>query len=339
MNTAQLDTLFSNLEFGWPLLALALPLPWLLRHGLRPVAQHDDSLWLPILADYEQVATTLDRKRRRWPLWLALFTWSLLVLAGTRPLWVSEPRNLPLSGRDLMLAVDLSESMRQTDFELKSEVVDRLAATKAVAQGFISERSGDRIGLIVFGTRAYVQAPLTLDHETIRILLDETAIGLAGGKTAIGDAIGLAVKRLRGDALSQRVLILMTDGANTAGEVDPLVAARLAAASNLKIYTIGIGSERAMAENLSMTQPGGAYGLDEQTLIRIAETTDGRYFRADDTETLAAIYTEIDVLEPVEIDSDALRQRTELYPWPLALALIIMLLSLTGARLRGRRER
>ena len=150
-----------------------------------------------------------------------------------------------------MLAIDLSESMREQDFQIGGQWVDRLTAGKRVARNFIERREGDRLGLILFGAQAYLQTPLTFDRDTVLTLLDEAQIGLAGQATAIGDAVGLAIKRLRDTADEERVLILMTDGANTSGEVDPLQAAKLAAREGLKIYTIGIGADEMIVRIFS----------------------------------------------------------------------------------------
>ncbi|MCG8325261.1 MAG: VWA domain-containing protein, partial [Thiotrichales bacterium] len=237
---------------------------------------------------------------------------------------------------DLMLAVDLSESMQQDDFIIRGQRVDRLTATKWVAGDFIERRVGDRIGLILFGERAYLQAPLTFDRETVRTLLYESAIGLAGGKTAIGDGIGLAVKRLREQTDTDRVLVLLTDGANTAGNVFPKEAAERAAGEGLKIYTIGIGADESLVQSLFGTRRyNPSRDLDEATLKAIAEVTGGHYFRARDTAELEQIYSILDQLEPVEQDVQRFRPRTSLYYWPLAGAAMIALL-LFLLRYRGR---
>jgi len=234
-----------------------------------------------------------------------------------------------------MLAVDLSVSMEEEDFILKGRTVNRLIATKSVAGEFIERRVGDRIGLILFGEQAYLQAPLTFDRETVRTLLYESAIGLAGRSTAIGDAIGLAVKRLRERDESNRILILLTDGANTAGVVQPLEAADLASREGLKIYTIGVGADEKLIRSLfGMRKVNPSADLDETTLKAIAEKTGGRYFRARNTKELNEIYKLLDVLEPIEADSKQFRPRKSLYYWPLAIAFllisIILVLKLLG---------
>ena len=230
---------------------------------------------------------------------------------------------LPVAGRDLMLAVDLSGSMQERDFSLNGRRVDRLTATKAVAGEFIERREGDRLGLILFGEQAYLQVPLTFDRRTVRTLLDEALINIAGKKTAIGDAIGLAVKRLRAKE-GDRILILLSDGQNTAGEIEPARAAQLAAQEQLKIYTIGIGAD-AGSSFFGMNIGGGS-DLDEASLTRIAESTGGRYYRARNTRQLAEIYSEIERLEPIEIDTQTYRPVQSLFHWPLALAFILAML-------------
>jgi Ca-activated chloride channel family protein len=235
-----------------------------------------------------------------------------------------------------MLAVDLSGSMEVKDFQIKGQMVTRLIATQWVGGEFIRRRVGDRLGLILFGRQAYLQTPLTFDRETVRTLLHEAVIGLAGKETAIGDAIGLAVKRLRGEDASSSILILLTDGANTAGEVTPIKAAELAAKEGLKIYTIGIGADEMIVRNLfGNRRVNPSADLDEKTLTEIAEKTGGRYFRARDVEELENIYALLDELEPVEQESQTFRPRSSLYSWPLGAALTIATL-LVMLRINGR---
>ena len=232
------------IHFQWAWLFLTLPLPLLVRYFFAAsVTLEEAALKVPFLDDFPSEETHIAAAEKPWRLWLATVAWILLVLAVTRPQWLGEPIERAISGRDLMLAVDLSESMTTQDFELQNQRVDRLTAIKSIAVDFINRRVGDRLGLVLFGTQAYLQTPLTFDRKTVATLLDESVIGLAGESTAIGDAIGLAVKRLQKQQSNSRVLILLTDGANTAGEITPLKAAELAASFKLKIYTIGVGSD------------------------------------------------------------------------------------------------
>lgn len=314
------------LQIEWPLALLMLPLPVLVYLALPPGRlQHQAALRVPEIGDFRLGAQPAGAPRpRRWRLWLAALIWLLLVLAASRPQWLGEAVSLPQSGRDLMLAVDLSDSMRTADFRLEGEQVNRLQATKQVASRFIERRRGDRLGLILFGTRAYLQTPLTFDNQTVVRLLREAALGLAGERTAIGDAIGLAIKRLDLESDNSRVLVLMTDGANTAGEVSPLKAAQLAAERNLKIYTIGIGADRDIETTwFGIRRRNPAAQLDEESLRAIAQVSGGRYFRARDSQELEQIYRLLDELEPMPRDSEILRPVSALFAWPLAIALAL----------------
>lgn len=335
------------INFEWPLLFLLLPLPWLARRLLSPSRpQQTAALRVPDLAEYEQTEQHgYLEKHHRWPLLLAGLAWALLVCAGARPQWVGDAIELPISGRDLILAVDLSESMQEQDFVLNGHAVDRLTATKKVAGDFIQRRVGDRIGLVLFGEQAYVQTPLSFDRQTVYTLLLESAIGLAGRRTAIGDAIGLAIKRFHhnndtetpDNSAQSRVLILLTDGANTAGEVEPVQAAELAAQLGLKIYSIGIGAEEAYRRSFfGMHKYNPSADLDEKTLKALADKTAGRYFRARNLNELEEIYALLDELEPVEKDKESFRPTAALFHWPLAAALILFSILLINSAIRGR---
>ncbi|MDI1291182.1 MAG: VWA domain-containing protein [Methylobacter sp.] len=322
--------------FEWPWLLAALPLPLLIR-WLVPAKMlvEQAALKVPFLDDFSDAETRAVSQSQQWPLLLAVLAWLLLVIACTRPQWLGEPIEQAVSGRDLMLAVDLSGSMEEQDFVINKRAVDRLTAAKGVAGDFINRRVGDRVGLILFGTQAYLQTPLTFDRKTVMTLLNEAVIGLAGDNTAIGDAIGLAVKRLKNEQANSRVLVLMTDGANTAGEVSPLKAAELAAVNHLKIYTIGIGADEMIVRNFFGNRKiNPSVDLDEKTLIKIAESTGGQYYRARNTDELNNIYMRLDELEPVKKDKQYFRPPSELYFWPLSLALgLAAVIALSKVRL------
>jgi len=325
-------------EFLWPLAFVLLPLPVLVRYLLpRAETSRQAALGVPFIEDFQSLTASSTTVARNWLMtFLLVFFWLLLVTATARPQWVGDQIELPVSGRDLMLAVDLSGSMQIEDFEVNGQTVDRLTATKYVAQDFIQKRQGDRLGLILFGRQAYLQTPLTFDLKTINTLLMESVIGLAGKETAIGDAIGLAIKRLKDNHDSSRVLILLTDGANTAGEISPLKAAELAADHGLKIYTIGIGADEMIRQSLFGRQRiNPSQDLDEKTLTTIAESTGGLYFRARDTAELDRIYQQLNELEPVEVDKQTLRPVQSLYMWPLGLALVVSVLMATLMINRG----
>lgn len=328
------------IHFEWPWLFLILPLPLLLRYLLPATTSVENAaLRVPFIDDFNSLNQEVQNKvKKRWPLWLATLAWILLVIAASRPQWWGEPIELPVNGRDLMMAVDLSGSMQYEDFRIQDKVVNRLTATKWVAGKFLERRVGDRLGLILFGEQAYLQAPLTFDRETVRILLNESAIGLAGQKTAIGDAIGLAVKRFlhkKREKNKSWVLILLTDGANTAGTIEPIKAAELAAEEGLKIYTIGIGADEIVIRDFFGTRKvNPSADLDEKSLKLIAEKTGGRYFRARDTAELEKIYALLDELEPIQKDNMFFRPTKALYPWPLGIAIllssIIIIFSIRG---------
>ncbi len=317
-------------SLAWPWALLALPLPLIVRL-LLPAARglSEAGLRVPTLDSFETLKDRSEAEQLlNWRFWVAVIAWLLLVLAAARPERIGDELDVPVSGRNLMLAVDLSGSMDQKDFELGSRRVDRLTATKAVASDFISRREGDRIGLILFGERAYLQVPLTLDRETVKILLLEAFIGLAGEKTAIGDAITLAVRRVheQPEEDGDQVLVLLTDGANTAGEVDPVKAAELAQQVGLRIYTIGIGAEQLEVSSLigGRRRINPSADLDEETLTQIAELTGGRYFRATDTASLQDIYRLVDELEPVEEPESGFRPVKSLFFWPLGGAFVLV---------------
>ena len=314
-----------QLASPWLLLAIILPLVY--RYLLPPkMVLEQAALKVPFLEDFDQFEHSVISQQKRWPVILASIAWVLLVFACARPQWLGEPIEQAVSGRDLMLAVDVSGSMKEKDFVLNGQQIDRLSATKHVASEFIQRRSGDRLGLILFGTTAYLQTPLTFDRQTVASLLNESFIGITDDEpaTSIGDAIGLAVKHLKNEQTNSRVLVLLTDGTNTAGEVGPLQAAQLAADHQLKIYTIGIGADEMLVRSLFGNRSyNPSRDLDEKMLSAIADKTQGRYFRARNKEQLDAIYQLLDELEPVEKDKQFYRPMTELYHWPLALALLL----------------
>jgi Ca-activated chloride channel family protein len=325
--------------FAWPWLLLALPLPWVVRWLLPPARQAGAALKVPYGARLDAIATQAGHAHARGVGVLAWVAWGLLCMAAARPQQLGELVRPPQAGRDLMLAVDLSGSMSDEDMQLGGGLVDRLTAAKAVLADFLDRRSGDRVGLIVFGQKAYALTPMTLDLDTVREQLDDSVVGLAGRETAIGDAIGLAVKRLKPKTAAQpsskqNVLILLTDGVNTAGMLDPLKAAELARDNGVRIHAIAFGGEGGGLSvfGIPLHLPGGGEDIDETTLKRIADLTGGKEFRARDTEQLAGIYAEIDRLEPVKRPGQSVRPRIERYPWPLGIGLACGLLAFAAPR-------
>jgi Ca-activated chloride channel family protein len=321
-----------SLEFALPLAFAVLPLPLFVAMLLpRAPAASGQALRLPFYQALHASVGEGRTTRSGVRMLLATLAWLLLVLAAARPQFIGEPMQLPVSGRDLLLAVDISGSMDEQDMLLVDKVASRLTAVKIVAGNFIERREGDRLGLILFGDQAYLQTPLTFDRKTTNIQLREAAIGLAGKRTAIGDAIGLAVKRLRDQSQENRVLILLTDGANTAGTIDPQKAADIAASEGVRIYTIGVGADERVVRTLFGKRRVANNELDEPALLAIAEKTGGRYFRARDIAGLEEIYQLLDEYEPVSQDAETFRPVRELYMWPAGVALLLTVLLALGA--------
>lgn len=315
--------------FAWPWLLLALPLPLLVRMLVPARTGAAAALRVPWGDRLRQVAAGggVLASPRGMP-WLALLAWCLLCVAAARPQQLGPPIAPPQVGRDLMLAVDLSASMGEEDMELGGRAVDRLTAAKAVLADFLDRRVGDRVGLVVFGDRAFALTPLTLDRDSVRQQLDGSVVGLAGRATALGDAIGLATKRLQGHA-GQRVLIVLTDGVNTAGVLDPPKAAQIARDAGVRVHAIAFGGNGGGLSVFGFQLPmGGGDEVDEAGLQRITALTGGRFFRARDTAQLSGIYAEIDKLEPVQRQGQRVRPRIERYPVPLGAALGVGLLAL-----------
>ncbi|MDP5071459.1 MAG: VWA domain-containing protein [Congregibacter sp.] len=316
----------------WPAMLLLLPLPWIVRRFAPPRSTERPALRAPFFSRWQSLAASDEQSVVRvaqkapaialWALWIAM------LLAAARPLWVGEALEIPNNGRALMLAVDISGSMRVEDMQVGNRMARRIDAVKQLGSDFISRRSGDRLGLILFGSRAYLQSPLSFDIQTVQRFLLESQIGFAGQETAIGDAIGLAVKRLQERPATSRVLILLTDGQDTASTVDPLEAAKLAADLGVRIYTIGIGADSLTLPGL-LGSPLGARtvnpsaDLDESSLTNIASSTGGQYFRARDPEELATVYRLLEQLEPVEVDVALYRPQQSLSAVPLLIALAL----------------
>ncbi|WP_444943985.1 vWA domain-containing protein [Microbulbifer sp. ZKSA006] len=333
-------------EFAWPWVFFLTPLPLLARWLLPRAKPMSSALKVPFYAELSQRGG--GEQNNLLNLILLILIWLLLISGAARPRWYGEPISQPSSARDLLIAVDISGSMETPDMVINGRPAMRISAVKQVVGNFVERRKGDRLGLVLFGTRAYLQAPLTYDRETVGTLLKEAQIGFAGQGTAIGDAIGLSVKRLTQRPADQRVLILLTDGANTAGEVSPLKAAELAQQAGITVYTIGVGADEMVQPGLLGSQFGSrrinpSRDLDSKTLKEIADKTGGRYFRAHNPQELAEIYAELDKLEPVEQEAESYRPMKSLFTWPLSIALLLAgvwaLIPLVGnLRLPAKRE-
>jgi len=305
----------------WLFLLLLLPLPvlWL----WPPRRERQTALLAPFLERLAVIlgqqpgagASVPGRIRLQWL--LLILSWALLVTAVARPQWLEEPIVEELPMRDLMLAVDISGSMSATDFtNPQGESIDRLRAVKLVLHDFLARRKGDRVGLILFGSSAFVQIPFTQDLDAAETLLDEAQVGMAGPKTALGDAIGLSLPMFERSEAKERVLILLTDGNDTSSLMPPDRAAEIARDKGVTLYTIGIGNPEAVGEEK----------FDEAILKEIAKTTGGRYFHAEDAGKLQAIYGELDRLNPKQQKTVSHQPHRDLFHWPLALALLLPLL-------------
>ncbi len=308
------------IEFAWPWAFLALPLPLLAWWLLPPYREQRASVQIPFFAKVAEATGQTPQKgavvvrRLALQMIVASLMWVLIIIALAQPQRVGEPIRHDISARDMMLAIDISGSMDQVDFQTADKrMIQRLAGVKQVVDAFIARRKGDRIGLILFGTKAYIQCPFTQDLATIQALLNQTEVGMAGQQTAIGDAIGLSIKAFEASKAQQKMLILLTDGNDTASRVPPAHAAQIAREHGLVIYTIGVGDPDATGENR----------VDFQTLQAVAAATGGQFFRAENGADLERIYADIDRLAPVKLQTQTWRPKLPLYQWPLGAAALL----------------
>lgn len=327
--------------FAYPMMFLLLALPLVMRVVLPRVNdKNEDALKVPFFDDMRRLSPPGGRSvfgGLRFRRLLGALIWILLVAAAANPQWVGEPSKVPSEGRNLMMVLDISGSMQEADFAIQNQAVRRWDAVRAVANAFVQKRQGDRIGVVLFGERSYLYVPLTYDLKTVSDLLKEADVGMAGTQTAIGDALGLALKTMIDVPAESRVVVLLSDGAANAGVMKPQEAAELAEKMGVKVYTIGAGSDAVqMMGMFGMMQMPRGDEIDEKTLREIARKTGGRYFRAKNTRELLEIYKEIDALEPVVNDDVFVRPVKTLFYYPLAAAFI---LSVLGAALfmTGRR--
>jgi len=318
-----------QLEWVHPWAFVLLPLPILMRL-LPDYRERRDAVRVPFFQRLLDASETRPQRgamlliRRRGQTVLIALMWLSLVVAAAKPQWLGTPIEQQKAGRDLMIAVDLSGSMETKDFKLPDgTAVDRLVAVKHVLKQLANERAGDRLGLIVFGNNAYLQSPFTEDHIAWLVLLDETRIRMAGPSTALGDAVGLAIKLFKDAETEHRVLLLLTDGNDTGSLVPPVDAARVAAAEGIRIYPIAVGDPTAVGEE----------AIDLETLSRMAEVTGGRAFEALSSEDLAAVFELLDTLEPNIFDSVSFRPRTDVHWVPLGAIIFLYILLRLVARL------
>jgi Ca-activated chloride channel homolog len=315
------------LEFSWPWMFLALPVPVLIYWLVPRAPRQDAALRVPFYRQLVQLHTDASRHYTKNPLILlcCILIWLLVVTASSRPQWVGEPIQIPTTGRDMMLTLDLSGSMEARDMFLNNTQLSRFQVMKAVVSDFVEKRQGDRLGLALFAAHAYIMTPMTHDLSTVRKLVEELEIGVIDeSATAIGDAIGLSVKHLREQPQNERVLILLTDGINNAGELTPIQAAQLARTEGIKMHVVGIASDQFAQRSLFGNRAGALRSeIDDETMALIAEMTGGRYFRARTLEDMIQIYDELDQMEPIEQDEQTYRPVTLLFYWPLGAALLL----------------
>jgi len=314
------------IKFQWPYLAVLLLVPVIMylikfkqkNNNIKSEINTDIAVKLPfykeLLKNLKHQKIKNKKSNLKIEIFLIILTWIFLILALMRPTWYGEPQPIDQKGRDIMLAVDISGSMEANDMTRNPQIT-RLDIVKQIAGDFIDKRQKDRLGLVLFGSQAFLHTPLTFDHKTVKKLLNDSLIGFAGNYTAIGDAIAMSVKYLKGN---KSVLILLSDGSNTSGSIQPLEAAKLAKEFNIKVYTIGIGPD-------AKSNPFFGYDndLDESTLKSIAGITEGEYFRATNPDSLKKIYDQINKLEPELKDSKMFTPEKDLFYIPLSISFII----------------
>ncbi len=328
-----------NFEALW--LLVFFPLPWFIRKYLKPIIfKYDCGLKVPFYSALVAINAQDSTQFAIWRLLGAWVIWLLLLLAAAGPQWLGKPVDIPRSGRDILLAIDLSGSMQIQDMEMNIQSTDRITVVKNVAQQFIKDRRGDRLGLILFGSHAYLQTPLTFDLQTVSQMLQDATVGLAGTQTAIGDAIGMAIKHFKNyPNKDNKVLILLTDGVNNEGYVSPLEAARIANKYGIRIYTVGLAANQIIIPSLLGPQIiANDYELDEETLKQIANMTHGIYFRAKNPEELINVYEHLNKIEPRLGEKQIFRPKTPLYYWPLGFAFILTvgMIAVAAFPLKGR---
>ncbi|CAH0529012.1 vWA domain-containing protein [Vibrio hippocampi] len=314
-----------TLQWWWML--LAIPLPYLVHRFSH--APQQAKVILPHLTQLSG-----SGQRLSWLVKvLASISWLLLVFASARPVWFGEPIEIQPKHRDMMLVIDLSYSMSKQDMKQGSDFVDRLTTVKQVVSDFVDQRKGDRLGLVYFADHAYLQTPLTYDRETIKAQLNRTVLKLIGTQTAIGEGIGLATKTFVDSDAPQRVMILLSDGTNNAGILDPIEAANIAKKYGTTVYTIGVGAGEMQVREFFMTRTvNTAEDLDEKTLIEIANLTGGQYFRARNAQELATIYDTINALQPIQTATQTWRPQNEWFALPLSIGLLLLLIAATIRR-------
>ncbi len=309
-----------NFEIAYPWVFLLILLPLLMYWLAPPFRIKSASLQVPNLDRAATITglkprnSALITKKNKFISFSLFIIWVLLLMALSSPRLVGEPELKIKTSRNFLIVADISFSMANSDWLIEGKRTTRWEAVKSVMHEFIEKRTGDRMGLIFFGSSAYVQAPFTSDLKTVELLLDEADVGMAGQMTNIGKAVVKGIQMFDQDTIKTKVMLVLTDGVDSGTEILPLDAADLAKKDSIHIYTIGIGDP----EN-------GSSDLDEETLKSISEMTDARYFRAIDADQLAEIYDELDKLEPIEYEEETFKPTTLLYHYPLMIAIGLLL--------------
>ncbi|RUO38766.1 IMP dehydrogenase [Aliidiomarina shirensis] len=317
-------------EFAWPWIFLLLPLPLLARWLLPAAKRANASLWLPQAQFLRPTDSSAIQAQHR--LWLLpLLVWVSILAAAAQPRWLDEPIPVNPEAREIMIALDLSGSMEMDDMTYNGRRATRLEAAHKILADFIRRRQGDRIGLIVYADSAHVYVPISSDLETVAQLAEEARIGLAGERTALGDAIALSIRYFEERETSERVVLMITDGMINSGNITADQAIYLAQNHDVKIHTIGIGAEEVTVRGLfGERRINPSSDLDESFLATVAETTGGEYFRAKSESDMESIYAAIDSLEPIAADEQFFRPHTSLVHWPLAIGLLLFLFHIIG---------
>lgn len=337
------------LEFIWPWAFLALPLPLLIYRFLPRAPRQEAALQVPFYQQALRLRSDGSHRsgRRLLMLSLCILIWLLVVIATSRPQWAGDPRQLSVTGRDMMLVLDMSGSMEARDMFLDNTQLSRFRVMKEVVSDFAGNRQGDRLGIILFSRFAYILTPMTFDLNSIVGMIRDLDIGVIDeSATAIGDGIGLAVKPLREKPENNRVMILLTDGVNNSGELTPDQAARLAETEGVRVHIVGLASDQFARQSAFIRSRGSSVNseIDDAAMTRVAEMTGGRYFRARTLEDLVEIYDELDRIEPIEQDEQTFRPVKALFHWPLGTALVLsflmaLMVTPAGARLTAFRDR
>ena len=319
-------------HFIWPFVFLFLPLPLIIRWLFRPVSSKlnmdETALKVPFFHQLQKLQSTQSTQSRTISPFFWILAWICFVTAAARPVWIGEPIFLNQEARNIILTLDVSGSMDEQDFDISGRPLTRLQMVKILAKDFIKKRQGDNLGLVIFGSEAYTYAPLSPDTQTLTGLLDEIGVGIAGEQTATGDALAMAVQSVASVPDKARIVILMSDGFTNAGVIDVNEALQLAKNANVRVYTIGIGSDKQLAQAFFGFVPmNSPLDLDEASLQKIANETGGQYFRAKSTVDLKNIYELIDQLETTETEGKTIRPQQEMAFYFILLGLFLWFLS------------